>query len=382
MFLQRLLLDRYILWTFTKIVFVAFVSFSGLYVVIDVMNNLEELLDHAKTQPGGMPRVLADYYFPRLMLVFDQTAGLMAMVAAMLTITIMQSKNELTALMAAGISKVRVAMPLLLGALVISALGVANREFLLPQMRDRLAYNAQDLSGELGRAVTPRYDNHTMLMFSGATAYPKLRKIDSPQVRLTPDFSSWGKKIQAAEASYLMENPDHPPGYHFKGVAFPADLPNLPSVSFEGAPVLLSPQDAPWLKPDECFVVSDLSFEQLTGNTRFRRYLSTTELIRGLNNKSLDFGADVKVIVHGRLLAPLLDFTVLLLGLPLVLAREDRNIFVAAGLCAAVVAAFMMVTTTCHAAGANYLLRPALAAWLPLGVFAPAAYALARPLWD
>jgi lipopolysaccharide export system permease protein len=380
MFQQRLI-DRYVLWTFTKVVLVAFMSLAGLFVVIDAMNNLDELLGHAKTESGGMLRVLFDYYTPRLLVLFDQMAGLFAMVAAMLTITLLQRNQELTALMAAGISKVRIAAPLLSGALVVSGLGVANRELLLPRLRDRLAYNAQDLSGQLGRALAPSYDNHTLLMFSGAKAYPKLRKIESPQVRLTPDFATWRKKIEAEEATYLPPTGDRPGGYLFQKVSLPANLAELPSAWFDGAPVLLSPYDTPWLAPGECFVVSDLAFEQLVGNSSFRRYLSTWELIRGLSNRSLGYGSDVKVIVHGRFLAPFLDFTVFLLGVPLVLARENRNIFVAAGVCMAVVAAFMAVSLVSQAAGTHYLLRPTLAAWLPLIVFGPAAYTLARPLW-
>jgi lipopolysaccharide export system permease protein len=36
----------------------------------------------------------------------------------------------------------------------------------------------------------------------------------------------------------------------------------------------------------------------------------------------------------------------------------------------------------CHALGVNYLLKATLAAWLPLLMFGPIAYTLARPLWD
>ena len=89
--ISRFLIDRYVLWTFTRIVVAAFVSFAGLYVVIDAGNNLDELYNFARSQPGGKGRyfqVLADYYGPRLLDVFDQTAGLLAMLAAMLTITI------------------------------------------------------------------------------------------------------------------------------------------------------------------------------------------------------------------------------------------------------------------------------------------------------
>ena len=377
---QRLLIDRYILWTFTKVVLAAYVSLAGLFVVIDGMNNLDELLGYAKTQRGGVLRVLVEYYGPRLLVLFDQMAGLFAMVAAMLTVTLLQRNQELTALMAAGISKVRIALPLLLGTLVISTLGVLNREWVLPKVRDRLAYNAQDLSGQLGRKLTPQYDNHTRLMFTGSKAYPKLRKIDNPQVRLTADFPQWKKKIAASDAVYLLPTEERPAGYLFTGVTLPADLSDVPSALFEGESVLLSPHDTPWLASNQCFVVSNLSFEQLTGNTSFRRYLSTTELIRGLNNRSLDFGSDVKVVIHSRFLAPLLDFTVFLLGIPLVLSRESRNIFLAAGICVGVVAAFLAVTHISAAAGTNHLLRPVLAAWMPLMVFGPPAFALARPL--
>jgi len=380
--ISRFLIDRYVLWTFWKIVIAAFVTFAGLYVVISAVNDLDELVRYSKTQPGGFWPVMAVYYGPRLLDIFDLTSDKLALLAAMLTIAILQQSQELTALMAAGVSKARIAMPLLFGAVVLSALGVANRELLLPRYRDQLAFNAQDLSGKMGRSLAPRYDNHTMLMFSGAKAYPKLRRIDSPQVRLTPDFSAWGKKIVAAEAYQQPADADHPAGYWLKGVTIPADLTELPSAAMEGTPILLGPSDNAWLAADECFVVSDLSFEQLRGDSSFRRYLSTPELIAGLNNKSLDYGADVKTLVHHRFIAPLLDLTLFILGLPLVLGRKQRNIVLTGGVALAIVAAFFLITAVSHTMAANYLLRPALAAWLPLAVFAPVAYATAKPLWD
>ena len=68
----------------------------------------------------------------------------------------------------------------------------------------------------------------------------------------------------------------------------------------------------------------------------------------------------MKVTVHHRFLAPLLGFTLLMLGLPLVLGRKQRNIVVAGCVGAAVVATFFVVTMVCDAAASNYLLRPAL----------------------
>ena len=54
-----------------------------------------------------------------------------------------------------------------------------------------------------------------------------------------------------------------------------------------------------------------------------------------MRNPSLDYGADVRVAIHGRIVKPLLDMTLLFLGLPLVVTRESRNVFIAMGLCMA-----------------------------------------------
>src|SRR5689334_8302647 len=117
---NRFLLDRYIFATFLKLLVVSFTSFAGLYVVIDVAANLDELWAHSKVQSGGMLAVLRDFYGPRLLDLFDRTAGILAMVAAMLTITLLQRHQELTAMLAAGIPKLRVAIPILAGAALVS----------------------------------------------------------------------------------------------------------------------------------------------------------------------------------------------------------------------------------------------------------------------
>ena len=96
-----------------------------------------------------------------------------------------------------------------------------------------------------------------------------------------------------------------------------------------GDPVVLTPHDTDWLKPDECFVASDITFNQLEGGPAWRQFASTGELLTGLHNRSLDYGADVRVTIHARLVQPILDVTLLFLGLPLVLSRQHRNVFVA-----------------------------------------------------
>ena len=70
-----------------------------------------------------------------------------------------------------------------------------------------------------------------------------------------------------------------------------------------------------------------------------------------------------------------LDFALMLLGLPLVVNRRGRNMFVMIGAAMLTVLAFFAIKTLAGAmGGSGYLLSPTMAAWVPLLVLGPVAY--------
>ncbi len=376
------IIDRYLVLLFAKVLVVCFVSLVGLFIVIDLFANLDELWSYGRRREGGFGMVLAEYYGPRCLQFFDKTAGILAMISVVFVISILQRTNEMTALVAAGISRARVILPLMLAACFVSWLGVANREFGLPQVRASLARNAQDWMGDHSRKCTPKYDLRTDILISGKSTLAKNRQIEEPLFRLPQELATWGRQIAADAAFEQPATADHPAGYLLRGVKLPVNLPQLPSQKLDDQIVLYSPADMPWLKADECFVVSVVTFEQLTVGGAWRNYLSSYELITGIRGRVIEPGADVRVTLHARLVQPLLDFSLVLLGLPLVLTGTSRNIFLAAGMCGGMVALLYFVVFTCHGLGSNYLLDPTLAAWIPLVVFGPVAFTWARPIWD
>ena len=151
----------------------------------------------------------------------------------------------------------------------------------------------------------------------------------------------YGHRLTARNAYYQPANGVHPNGYLFNGVREPRNLDGQSSLPHHGEPVLITPHDATgWLQPGQCFLASDVDFDQLSPASGTGQLASTAELIRGLRNASLDYGADTRVEIHSRIVKPLLDITLLFLGLPLVVARENRNVFLAMGLCMGVTALF------------------------------------------
>jgi lipopolysaccharide export system permease protein len=376
------IIDRYVLRLFVKVLAVSFISFTGLYVVTDTVGNLEEFISYGRTE-GGLLKVLAEYYGARVFSFFDSTSSLLALIAAMFTVTWLQRTNELTALMAAGISKGRVVKPLVAAVVVVSLAAVANRECVIPTVRDRLARNAQDWLGESARSVRPCYDNNSDILIDGRHCFAADQRIAGASFRLHRPLGLFTRGLLAENAYYRPPEAGRPGGYLLRGVTQPKQLTELPTALRDGKPVIHSPADTPWLKPGECFVVSEVDFEQLSGGDAWRRYSSTPQLISGLRKGSLDYGADVRVTVHARVVQPFLDMTLLFLGLPLVLTRESRNVFIAAGLCLLLVTVFFLVVLACQAMGTHgYLLSPSLAAWCPLMIFAPVAVAAAAPVWE
>ena len=374
------IIDRYLLRQFLQVLAICFCSLTGLYVVFDAFGNLDEFLRYGEKQ-GGVFALLAEYYAYRSIFFFDRTSGILALVAAMFTVTWIQRHNELTALAAAGLSTGRVMRPVLVAAMAVALFAALNREIVIPKLSGPLSRDAKDLLGDTGRDLQPRYDQKTDIFFRGRQTFANEQKIVEPNFLLPPGLDSYGKQLAAAEGFYRPADANHPSGYLLRGVTEPEVLAAQPSLQFNNETIVFTPKEsAAWLKPDECFVASEVNFEQLTGGNRFRQFSSTRQLILGLSNPSLDFGADVRVTIHSRIVQPVLDITLLLLGLPLVLARENRNIFLAIGLCLGIVTLFMMVIIACQYLGGIYLLSPALAACLPLMIFLPAAVGMSDPL--
>ncbi len=379
-----LILHRYLLRQFLQIFMICFCSLDGLYVVIDAFSNLEEFISYGDKHGGGTMLIMGRYYAYRSLSFFDMTSGIVALIAAMFTFALFQRYNELTALLAAGIPKWRIVKPVIVAVGLISIAAALSREFVIPAIRDQLSGDAHDLGGERAKDMHPKRDDTTDILIRGKQTVAKDRSITSPSFLLPPALGASFKQLQAAHAFYLPADAQHPGGYLLKGLTSPHNLTKSPSLPAVGPQVLLTPKDYSWLAPDECFVTSEITFELLVGSDNWRQYASFLELTRGLHNPSLGLGADVAVAIHSRLLQPISDMVLLFLGLPLVLKRGNRNMFVAIGLCLVVVVAFLLVSLSAQYLGSSYLIPggwgPALGAWLPLMIFVPLAVAMSEPL--
>jgi lipopolysaccharide export system permease protein len=369
------IIDRYMLRQFVEVLLICFLSLIGLYIVIDAFGHLDHFVDYAEKH-GSLLGVLIGYYSYRAIAFFDRTSGVLTLISVMFTVTWIQRHNEMTALLAAGIPRMRVLRPVLIAAIGVSLAAAANREFFMPGIREHLATDSKNLGGEREALMQSRFDSQTYILLGGERIVPAEKKIVGANFVLPRHLDQFGRQLSAPEARFVPATATRPAGYLLSGVTAPKALLKQPSLLLGGEPVVITPVGNDWLRADQIFVPSHVSFEFLAAGANWRDFAATREMIRELRSPSTNLGNDVRVAIHMRIVQPFLDTTLLMLGLPFVVTRTNRNPFLILGMCLAVVTVFMLTVLGSQSLGSSGGLAPALAAWLPLMLFAPLAAAL------
>ena len=338
------IIDRYLLRQFVQTFLICFLSLIGLFVVIDLFTNLEHFVT-AGREAGGVMSFIAQYYMYKTIPFFDRTGGLLALVSAMFTVSWIQRHNEMTALMAAGVSRFRVLLPIIIAVAVVSLILAANREILMPRYRHEFSRHPQDPSGSKPQSLGPRYDGRTNVSAGRQVQLtPTNKRIEEPSFRMPPSLYALRQYVDGRQR--LLQTA--------RGQTVRADICSTACIgrrtSTPGRHCRLNGRTGayhsvrrPVAQAGPVFSGERRGFRPIDGGEEPHQLSSTAQLIRGLRNPSLDYGAKEKVAIHARLVQPLLDMTLLFLGLPLVVTRESRNVFVAMGICMAVTTAFTLV---------------------------------------
>jgi lipopolysaccharide export system permease protein len=382
------ILDRQRYWGFFKAYFTCYVSLVGLFIVIDAFSNMDEFQKRAEGVVETAS-IMGRYYLIHQAAYFDLLGSVISMMAAIFTVTWMQRNNEHLAMLAAGISTHRAIRPVLISAVLVSALSVINQEWIIPANSEELQKSHDD-DGTRAVQVPIRYDAR-VLIIHGSEADRATKTIIN-RFNATILYQVFGQlhEIEGKQATYIP--PDHPTapikgGWLVRGATVsPAIDPELLE---PGASIVTKVNDTAGFPPpyetavvpgDVYFLKSSLSFKAMTRKANWYQDASMAELLDGLSDPASDGTerADITMYIHVRLLRPILAMTLMFMTLPLVLGGYGRNMFINLGFALGNSAMFYGVVMLCTYLGSNAVLAPSLAAWLPLFVFA----LLATIRWD
>lgn len=377
------ILDQQRYWAFTKAYVVCFVSFVGLYIVIDAFSNFDEFLNVTR-ETTQLFKVIGRFYLVRSTAIYDRLCGVISMMAAVFTVTWMQRDNELIAMLAAGVSTQRIIRPVLISAVVVNLLAVANQEYIIPRFADELQKSHGD-DGDKKVVMLAHRRDHNDIVILGREGLRKSKVITKFSATLPAGHHG---QIEAELARYVGPEETSRPlsgGWLLRNARIaPADtvidrevlvpvdaatLAQMPLTNEGGA----EPRGAAY------FLKTNVSFEALTRRRDWYVYGSTSELFGAMNDPvNVTERSEMEIYLHTRMIRPMLAMALMFVSLPFVLGGVGRNMFANLGMSLGTSAAFYAIGFLAQYLAANGILSATQAAWGPFILFGTVAAAR----WD
>jgi lipopolysaccharide export system permease protein len=353
--------DRYVLALFGWSYLTAFLLVVGLYLILDLAQSLDEIVEPFPdgSRPGAL--TIARYYLLQLPFLFLQVAPFVTLVAGLFTVGKLVRHNEVLAVMAAGASARRLLAPLALTALVLAALMFALREGAsarLGERRDALRHLLMEKVSERKFENLWLRDGRGNVLRLGefrpasAGQPAEVRDLTAHLVSATSwtsvsaDRAVWDGSttpgrwlLEGGVRQQVSEEQHSQPVHLLQGFEFTPEL----ALTFRRA------REAPL----------ELSWAE------------TVELARRDPDNVV-----YQTLLHYLVTFPLANLVLLLVGLPLLLRHErGRGARAAAG-AFALCLTYFAADFVCRNLGLQGTLEPALSAWLPILFFGSLGIAL------
>lgn len=352
--------DRYLLGRLLHTFAVFFVAAYGLFVVIDLFMNIDDFMVDTASQTELFLRI-AEYYLFRLAEFFEMVGSILIVIAVIAVLGLLQKNSEIYPILAAGIPAYRLLRPLLIAAAVLNGALILNQEFVIPAFAVQLQ-TPRGSAAAKRQNVEPVYDysNYLMHIDGEFVVVEKQALLDASFNLPYPQLARRNETLKAESAVYVAATGKRPAGWLLRNLTVPFD----PEILTDEGRHRVIPHD----NGKDVFVVSAVSFDQLYNRGRNLKLLSSAQLIQRIRNPSTG-PVPVRgqsLALHARITRPILCLLSIAIALPLVIRRESRSLILNMAICSAVLGFFYAFTQGCFAMGTSGILRPDLAAWLPV----------------
>lgn len=343
-------LDRYLLYSSGRVLILTLTAFSGLYLLIEFFERVDDFTKH-----GASASQYLAYFGGKIPLIMVEVAPLSLLLAVFLGLGGLARNNELTAMLASGISYLRITLPLILVGAVTTVALLAWDNWVVPSMT-RLSDKTfhVDVKGDPPWSVqqTDIWLRNGKRLIYIKQALPAENRLDSISVLTLDDHGIPRQRLDIDQADYQSGE--------WLGV-------NLRSFSFD------SHSSDIRLRTESSGVVQiAVKPEDFSKGEPGRHQASLGELLR-LYRDNRDSGLPntrIAVDFHSRVAHGMTCMVMVLLGLPFALQRQrGGNLALGIGLSLGLGIVFYLCNSTMIAFGYGGVLPPWLAAWATNGAF-------------
>lgn len=324
--------------------------------VIDGFTNVDGFQEGRESSWEVFTQMFAYYTF-QSSLFFDLIGSILSVVAVMIVFALLQKNSEFHPLLAAGVPTYRLFKPVILGLALVSGLMIVNQEIVIPQIATRLQA-PRSVRTSKGTPVEPLYDRQTRIHIGGKGLDISRKIILEPEFLLPlPEISNDLIAIKAIEGQFFERTSKGKSGWLLKGTKLTYESLDLTP---RGKEIVL-----PRKNPHEIFVVSDVTFSELSRRSRHHRYLSSAQLAERIRNPSTGFVSvrGMEIQFHWRIVRYLLILISVFIVVPIILRKESSSLVMNMALCATFMGLLYGFSQLMLFAGKANLVSPDLASW-------------------
>jgi len=364
-------LDRYVAKNFVIGYAIAFGVLIGLRIIVDLFVNLDEFTEHADLGTLAVLKNIFIFYALNSTLYFRDFSGMITVVAAAFSLGKMVRSNELVAMMASGVSLKRVIGPIVLLALLLTALLVVDQEFIIPQLANKLVRDQDDIPGQESYNVwfisdskgslicSPRFDVETSTLH-------QLTIITRSRI---PNSASWEVtgRISAEKAVYNTETGQWD--------LYSRNLKTGELVSYG----LFTEKDSEKSDQKISSYASDITPKDIPvrRKSEHKALLGWHELAAlAAQGTKIKDRRQLYSQKHFRVTDPIINMAMLLVCLPILVCRDPKSMKSAIMISFAMVGVCFITTFICRmlAPEANSFYQIGFWAWVPVFIFVPIAF--------
>lgn len=350
-------IDTYLIWRFIQTLAFALIAFMGIFLVVDLVENMDKFID------SEVPKeIILQYYLHSLPWFLNIGLPMAVLVATIFTIGILSKRNELTAMKSSGISLYRIAVPLLLCAVLVSAGSFFWEDNLVTSGNQGRREIEKEYLGKTRNKHYRERRNNIILQKSnqfviGIERYQSSRqraygvtmqflnkggelqkRIDANKMYWQEDSGSW-KIMNYAIRSFNLDG-EETTVFHSTGDT------TLDDIRFEPADI-----------SREAISPEEMSFSELQ---LFVNELATS----GVDNRRWE------VNLHGKISFAFTNLIIVLFAVPMVASRPQGGLAFGAGMSIFVIFGYYAFIRFGQTLGYNGVMDPVLSAWLGNIVFA------------
>jgi LPS export ABC transporter permease LptG/LPS export ABC transporter permease LptF len=345
-------LDRYVLRIFFRILLLAFLTGTTIYVVSDLSRNIDDILKNDVSS-----QVLFDYYKFKCFAMIYEISPIVAMVTTLITFGLLSRTSELTAIKALGMSLFRLAVPVVLAAALVAGFSGLLQSEVLAASNERVS----ELDAAIkGREVPLRSmtSNRRWLYGQGNQLYnfayydAKRQELHRLQVFRFDDDYHLTDRLMVHRATYLED------GWWTFSSGW--------ARSWKGSNETLRKFDEPLkyhLGESPEYFEGGLRRPEEMDYPELRAYISDLQA-SGQKVPTLE------VELYNKLAYPLMSLVMALVALPFAFRLGRQGALYGIGLALVLGVALMIVLGVFKALGENAVLPPVVAVWSPGAIFA------------